>query len=142
MYRTKNIIKAEKINVINTIWTDKGVDMSNCTLFDGSGLSPKNRISPNCLSKILCMAVNNKAFRNSLPKVSVEGTVKNVMKESSIAKYLTLKSGSMQGVQCYAGYYDDGNKCYAIVIMVNNFKGKRRDVQTEIGNIIEGLIKQ
>lgn len=130
------------INVINTIWTDKGVDMSNCTLFDGSGLSPKNRISPNCLSKILCMAVNNKAFRNSLPKVSVEGTVKNFMKESSIAKYLTLKSGSMQGVQCYAGYYDDGNKCYAIVIMVNNFKGKRRDVQTEIGNIIEGLIKQ
>ena len=130
------------INVVNTIWTDKGVDMSNCTLYDGSGLSPKNRISPNCLSEILCMSVNNDAFRSSLPKVSAEGTVKNFMKESPIGKHLTLKSGSMQGVQCYAGYYDDGNKCYTIVIMVNNFKGKRKDIQTEIGNLIEELIKQ
>ena len=64
------------------------------------------------------------------------------MKESHIAKYLTLKSGSMQEVQCYAGYYDDGNKCYAIVIMVNNFKGKRKDVQKEIGKLIEELIEQ
>lgn len=130
------------INVITTIWADKGVDMSNCTLFDGSGLSPKNRISPNCLSNILCMAVNNSAFRNSLPKVSAEGTVKNFMMESPIAQYLTLKSGSMQGVQCYAGYYDDGNKCYAIVIMVNNFKGKRKDVQAEIGKLIEKIINK
>lgn len=130
------------INVINSFWADKGVDMSNCILFDGSGLSPKNRISPNCLSEVLCISANNSAFRNSLPKVSAEGTVKNFMKESPIAQYLTLKSGSMQGVQCYAGYYDDGNKCYAIVIMVNNFKGKRKDVQTEIGKLIEELIEQ
>ena len=62
------------------------------------------------------------------------------MKESHIAKYLTLKSGSMQEVQCYAGYYDDGNRCYSVVVMVNNFKGKRKDVQTEIGNLIEKII--
>ncbi len=129
------------INVAISFWNDKGIDMSNCILFDGSGLSPKNRISPNCLSKVLFLAAHNNAFRNSLPKVSAEGTVKNFMKESPIAKYLTLKSGSMQGVQCYAGYYDDGNKCYSVVVMVNNFKGKRKDVQAEIGKLIENLIK-
>ena len=130
------------INATLLHWSERGVDMSNCILFDGSGLSPKNRISPNCLSEVLCISVNNSAFRNSLPKVSAEGTVKNFMKESPIAKYLTLKSGSMQEVQCYAGYYDDGNKCYAIVIMVNNFKGKRKDVQAEIGKLIEKIINK
>ena len=128
------------INVVNTIWADKGVDMSNCLLADGSGLSPKNRISPNCLSNILCLAAEKNSFRTSLPKVGVEGTVKNFMKNSSIAPYLSLKTGSMQGVQCYAGYYDDGNRCYSVVVMVNNFKGKRKDVQTEIGNLIENII--
>ena len=46
----------------------------------------------------------------------------------------------MQGVQCYAGYYDDGNKLFSIVVMVNNFKGSRKDIQNEIGKLIENLI--
>ena len=116
--------------------------MSNCILFDGSGLSPKNRISPNCLSKILCSATFSDSFKASLPKVGVEGTVKNFMSGSAIAKHLSLKTGSMQGVQCYAGYFDNGNKCYSVVVMVNNFKGKRKDIQAEIGNLIEKIINK
>lgn len=130
------------INVVLNFWNNKGVDMSNCLLFDGSGLSPKNRISPNCLANILCSIANNDSFRTSLPKVGVEGTVKNFMRESAIANYLWLKTGSMQGVQCYAGYYDDGNKCYSVVVMVNNFKGSRKDIQKEIGLLIENLIRK
>ncbi|MBR4118595.1 MAG: D-alanyl-D-alanine carboxypeptidase/D-alanyl-D-alanine-endopeptidase [Bacteroidales bacterium] len=128
------------INCIMRYWCDMGIDMRGCSLYDGSGLSPKNRISPNCLSKILCSVAYNDGFRMSLPKVGAEGTVRNFMKESPIAKYLSLKTGSMQGVQCYAGYYDDGNSLYSIVIMVNNFKGSRKDIQNEIGELIEDLI--
>lgn len=128
------------INSIFQIWNDKGIDMSGINMFDACGLSPKNRVTPNALARILCGASFNEAFRNSLPKVGVEGTVKNFMKGSSIAKYLRLKTGSMQGVQCYAGYFDDGSKCYAVVVMVNNFKGKRKDIQNEIGLLIENLI--
>ncbi len=128
------------INSISQIWNDKGIDIKGVNMFDGSGLSPKNRITPNALACILCGASFNEAFRNSLPKVGVEGTVKNFMKGSEIAKYLKLKTGSMQGVQCYAGYFDNGSKCYAVVVMVNNFKGKRKDIQNEIGLLIENLI--
>lgn len=128
------------IEVISNFWNNRNVDMSNSILADGSGLSPKNRISPNSLSKVLCSVAYNDSFRATLPKVGVDGTVKNFMKEYDIAKYLSLKTGSMQGVQCYAGYYDDGNHCYSIVIMVNNFKGKRKDVQKEIGELISLLI--
>lgn len=130
------------INAIMRYWSDMGIDMSGCSLFDGSGLSPKNRISPNCLSKILCSVAYNDSFRYSLPKVGIEGTVRNFMKELPVAKYISLKTGSMQGVQCYAGYYDDGNRCYSVVVMVNNFKGSRKDIQKEIGVLIENLIKK
>ncbi|MBE6299505.1 MAG: D-alanyl-D-alanine carboxypeptidase/D-alanyl-D-alanine-endopeptidase [Bacteroidales bacterium] len=128
------------INAVMSYWSDMGINMGGCSLFDGSGLSPKNRISPNCLSNILCSVAYNDSFRMSLPKVGTEGTVRNFMKESPIAKYLSLKTGSMQGVQCYAGYYDDGNKLFSIVVMVNNFKGTRKDIQNEIGDFIEKLI--
>ena len=128
------------INAVMSYWSDMGINMGGCSLFDGSGLSPKNRISPNCLSNILCSVAYNDSFRMSLPKVGNEGTVRNFMKESPIAKFLSLKTGSMQGVQCYAGYYDDGNSLYSIVVMVNNFKGNRKDIQNEIGKLIEKLI--
>ncbi|MBR5532773.1 MAG: D-alanyl-D-alanine carboxypeptidase/D-alanyl-D-alanine-endopeptidase [Bacteroidales bacterium] len=128
------------IGVVMNLWQERGVDMSNCLLFDGSGLSPKNKISSNCIANILCKAYENVAFKNSLPKVGIDGTVKNFMKDMPSAKHLSLKTGSMQGVQCYAGYYDNGSDIYAIVIMVNNFNGKRKDVQIEIGRLIENII--
>ena len=128
------------IEVVANFWNNRGIDMSNSMLADGSGLSSKNRISPNSLSNILCSVAFSDSFRATLPRVGADGTVKNFMKEYDIAKYLSLKTGSMQGVQCYAGYYDDGNHCYSVVVMVNNFKGKRKDIQKEIGELIYLLI--
>lgn len=136
----KEATTANGIEVINMLWREKGIDISNCKLFDGSGLSPKNRVSANSLAYLLWAVSDNISFRKSIPKVGEEGTVKNFMASSPIAKYLSLKTGSMQGVQCYAGYYDNGEECYAIVVIVNNFSGKRRDVQNETGRLIEKII--
>lgn len=75
------------------------------------------------------------------PKAGVEGTVKKLLRETPLEGSLALKSGSMKGVQCFAGYKldPDGTPTHAVVIMVNDFKCKRATV---IKAISDFLLKQ
>ena len=71
------------------------------------------------------MAKNSHAdtFVSLFPKVGREGTVKNFLKNTALDGKLVLKSGSMNGVHCYAGYKigTNGKPTHAVVVIVNNF---------------------
>ncbi|MBR5744394.1 MAG: hypothetical protein IKX94_03605, partial [Muribaculaceae bacterium] len=49
-----------------------------------------------------------------------------------------LKSGSMRGVQCYAGYKldNDNRPTHVIVILINNFSGGRAELKAAIGRYL------
>ena len=49
-------------------------------------------------------------FFNSLPKAGEEGTLQYFMNKTKYAGKIRAKSGSISGVQCYAGYLMDGIK--------------------------------
>ena len=73
-------------------------------LFDGSGLSPENRISADELMKILetiSKSSHLKDFLSVLPKNGLDGTVKSVVKNKP--GQLFVKSGSIGGVRSYMG---------------------------------------
>ena len=113
------------LSVIRNYWTSQtGLQHTDISLSDGSGLSRKNRFSPNALSQILIDMISRgdlvtTSFLNSLPLAGREGTVKNFMKDEAIEAY--LKSGSMKGVLGYAGYVRFQGEWYSVVLMGNDF---------------------
>jgi D-alanyl-D-alanine carboxypeptidase/D-alanyl-D-alanine-endopeptidase (penicillin-binding protein 4) len=97
-------------SVIN-FWSEKGIDRNALNILDGSGLSPGTRVTTLAMANVLFQAQREDWFAsyyNSFPE-------NNGMK---------LKSGSINDVSAYAGYYTaaNGNK-YIAVININNYNG-------------------
>lgn len=92
-------------------------------LADMSGLSRANLISPRLLTEILTSMKSTPGYVGSFPRAGRDGTVKRFLKSSTSPGHFLLKSGSMSGVLCYAGYKTDrtGKPTHTIVIFTNNF---------------------
>lgn len=58
------------------------------------------------------------------------------MRNTKYSGKIIAKSGSIGGVQCYAGYLIDGNKKYAFAVMVNKFN----TTNTQVRGIIEQFL--
>ncbi|RHS39417.1 D-alanyl-D-alanine carboxypeptidase/D-alanyl-D-alanine-endopeptidase [Tannerella sp. AF04-6] len=133
------------IEVLKHFWKEKGVFGDDLVMYDGSGLSPVNRISAEMLCRVLDFMASDKnlqtIFYSSLPCPGVSGTVRSFLKNSSLSKRMRLKSGSMAHVQSYAGYYDSGNKRYAVAIIVNNFSGSRSYLRRVLEQMFEDELK-
>lgn len=131
---------SEGIDNVNTFWQQKGVNIRSIHIYDGCGLAPSNSISAETLCDILIYmntgSKNKDAYFASLPKAGKEGTVKNVLKGSRLDGKIVMKSGSIANVQCFAGYYTDGNKRYAFSVMVNNYNSPRKQVVGAIENLL------
>ncbi|MBK5720762.1 D-alanyl-D-alanine carboxypeptidase/D-alanyl-D-alanine-endopeptidase [Dysgonomonas sp. Marseille-P4677] len=122
------------------LWKDRGLNIKELSMFDGSGLAPSDAISPAFMCDLLVYmytdSKNSQYFLESLPKAGKEGTVKNRLKGTRLAGKVSMKSGSIYGVQCFAGYYIDGDKKYAFTIMVNKFTGQRSQVVKAIDKLL------
>ena len=81
----------------------------------------------------------SKEFYASLPVAGRDGTLKSFMSKTKYDGKIRAKSGSIGGVQCFAGYIIDGNKKYAFTIMINKFTGSRSDVRKSIEDFIVSL---
>ena len=121
-----------------SFWKDKGLDSAGLFLYDGSGLSPSNRLTPQFVTDILRYMSNKSRYADkfyaSLPIAGKEGTVRSFLKETKTE--IRLKSGSISGVQCYAGYFDKNGKRYAFCVMVNNFENSRQALRKAMEEMI------
>lgn len=133
----------EGINKTNELWKSCGLDTDALFMFDGSGLSPSNAVSPAFMCDLLvymqAKSKNAKVFLESLPAAGKDGTVAGRLKGTRLAGKVFMKSGSINGVQCFAGYYIEGEKKYAFTIMVNKFTGQRSQITKGIDNLLLSL---
>lgn len=92
-------------------WFTKGIDKNALNILDGSGLSPGNRVTTMAMASVLFQVQKEEWFADYL----------NSFPENNGMK---IKSGSINDVSAYAGYYtaSNGNK-YIIVININNYSG-------------------
>ena len=137
-------LQKEPVATLNTAiylekkyWENKGISTDGLFLFDGSGLSPSNAVSPMFFVKLLSKMTQSAefdTFYNSLPVAGESGTVSSFLLGSSLAGKVRVKSGSFSQVQCYAGYI---SKRYAFAVMVNNFSCPRKVVKREIEYLLE-----
>jgi len=131
---------------VQRFWYDRGIDTTALTMHDGSGLSPQDAVSARFLVDVLVEMDSRadavgRAFYNSLPVAGQEGTVASFMKNTPLAGKVRVKSGSISGVQSYAGYVETDGRRYAFALIIDNFSGNRRELRTAIGEFLNRLFE-
>ncbi|OIP68012.1 MAG: D-alanyl-D-alanine carboxypeptidase/D-alanyl-D-alanine-endopeptidase [Oscillatoriales cyanobacterium CG2_30_40_61] len=92
---------------IKLILSKLGINSNGYQLFDGSGLSRNNLVTPLVLVQTLRMMAassNAELYRNSLPIGGVSGTLKGRFKDNSAPGIIQAKTGTLTGVTSLSGY--------------------------------------
>jgi len=127
--------------LIKEYWINKEIKSSGFHMNDGSGLSRNNALTASFLVDVLCYMKNNsKAFPyfiESLPIAGKTGTLKYFGRGTILEGKLIAKSGSMQRIRSYAGYYkSNANDLLAFAVIVNNYNC----TSAELKKLIEKLL--
>lgn len=137
-----NMTSDSVIGIEKEHWLKQGIDLKYSRILDGNGLARGNSLSPRQIGSILKHMAKSeyaKEYVSLFPKCGIEGTVKNFLRNTRLASKMVLKSGTMTGVHCYAGYRIDihtGLPTHTVVIMVNNFYCTRYQLRKAIENYL------
>jgi D-alanyl-D-alanine carboxypeptidase/D-alanyl-D-alanine-endopeptidase (penicillin-binding protein 4) len=108
------------------------VDDGDFFFYDGSGMSPDDRITPRAFTKLLTYASQQPwgaAWRETLPVAGVDGTLAGRFKNSPLNGHMWAKTGTMNEVNALSGYLKAASgKTLAFSILVN---GHRPDSDAE-----------
>lgn len=120
---------------INKFLTDLGVSASEFTIDDGSGLSQKNSLSANALTKVLMSMYKTKdwpAIRDSLAVGGEDGTAAKWFKEPKYKGRILGKTGYIAGVKSFSGVCVTDSGDYIFAIITNKAAGDTRDAINDI----------
>ena len=131
MVEGQSATTANGVELENKMWRGKNLSFNGVNIVDGSGLSRTNRMTATFLTDVLKEMSGNVDYVSFFPLAGQEGTLKSFLKDTELDSYIALKTGSMRGIQCYAGYKldDDYAPTHVVVIMINNFKCSRSIVR-------------
>lgn len=113
-------------------WSERGMPMAGVSIIDGSGLSRANRVTADFMASMLGSMSGNADYASFFPLAGQEGTMRKFLAGTPLEGYLAMKTGSMRGIQCYAGYKLDEEYAptHAVVIIMNNITGSRERAKT------------
>lgn len=117
-----------------TLWKDNGLSFSKgLRLVDGSGLSRSNSLSATDLSMLLKWMADGDStlfqrYLYSLPEAGKEGSTRRFLKDTPYHAY--LKSGTMRGLQAYAGYVEYDSRHYVVVFLCKEVRNRTAARQT------------
>ncbi|WP_404450927.1 D-alanyl-D-alanine carboxypeptidase/D-alanyl-D-alanine-endopeptidase [Virgibacillus necropolis] len=134
------------IEVMEEKLSEFGVDTDTVLLRDGSGMSHKNLIPAEQLTKFLYEIQDESwfpVFEKSLPVAGmserlVGGTLRGRMTGDSTKGNVTAKTGSLTGVSTLSGYVTskDGEELIFSVMMNNYIDGSMTEIQDEIATTL------
>lgn len=130
------------LNVLKEFLIRCGVDTSNISIWDGSGLSKHNLVSPSTLIAVLKFMYNSNLFpefSNSLPEPG-KGTLK--ARFNGLCDTVRAKTGALHASSCLSGYLRINGNDYAFSILFNNFTCPSKKVLTIQERIIKAFIEE
>lgn len=151
MVRSDNLFAEAMLNTLSPqgVGTDSliayfehsGINCKTVSLYDGSGLSRVDRLSPAFLADIYRYMASSSfcdEYISTFPRSGIDGTLKSLLQDTRLHGRLALKTGSMGGVQCYGGYKlsKTGKPTHIVVIMVNNFFCKRSELRNAVNHLL------
>lgn len=115
------------VAIVKKFWKEKGLDEDELNIYDGSGLSPLNRVTTHAQVEILKYAKTKDwfpYFLKSLPEYNS----------------MTMKSGTISDVKGFCGYHKskDGKE-YIFSFLVNNYNGKTSGVVQKMYKVLDEL---
>ena len=129
--------------VVRQFCIDAGVDDADFFLYDGSGVSPADRMAPRAFTRLLTYAAKQpwgKDWRDTLPIAGMDGTLQNRFKDSPLKNRMWAKTGTLNEVNALAGYLTTSRgNVLAFSILVN---GRRPGSQAEdqaIDRMVEAI---
>ncbi|QKZ13352.1 D-alanyl-D-alanine carboxypeptidase/D-alanyl-D-alanine-endopeptidase [Spirosoma sp. KUDC1026] len=132
------------INALIAYWIKKGVNLNGFRIRDGSGLSTTGALTTDNMTGILSALGREKTFPQfyeTIPVVGQTGTVRTLARGTAAAGKIRAKSGSIEGVRAYAGYFtaaDGEPMCFCV--FVNKFTpGYNRTVTSELEKLFVAL---
>ena len=116
-----------------------GVEAGAYTLFDGSGLSRLDLVTPAAVVKLLRYMYGSPARANwisLLPVGGRDGTLSGRFGESPLAGRIHAKTGSLSHVSALSGYVErPGGRWVAFSVLVNNYNGPASDIRAIMDRI-------
>jgi len=117
---------AEGARVVRQFLLNAGVEDADFFLYDGSGLSEDDRMTPRAFTQLLAYASRQSwgaAWRETLPVAGVDGTLINRFKSSPLKGHLWAKTGTHNEANSLSGYLTTGSgKMLAFSILVNGHR--------------------
>lgn len=117
---------ANGVEEVQKFWQARGIDANSMNTYDGSGLSPGDRVSTNTMARILQSAKKESWFPDFYESLPVYNDMK-------------MKSGTINSVLCYAGYQTHNGRELCFSIMVNNFSGSSRGIKEKMFRVLDVL---
>ncbi|MDE6294435.1 MAG: D-alanyl-D-alanine carboxypeptidase/D-alanyl-D-alanine-endopeptidase, partial [Muribaculaceae bacterium] len=119
-------------------WKKHGINMNGVSIIDGSGLSRSNRVTADMMTGVLRSMADDVDYVSYFPLAGQEGTLKRFLCETPLDSYIAMKTGSMSGIQCYAGYKldEDFAPTHTVVVIVNDFRCDRSTVRNAVSRML------
>ncbi len=116
----------------------KGIDLTGVNIVDGSGLSRSNKVTARFMENVLRSKADDVEYASFFPLAGQEGTLKKLLAGTPLDSYIAMKTGSMKGIQCYAGYKldDDFAPTHVVVIIVNSFTCDRAHLRSQVERML------
>ncbi|MGY4539255.1 D-alanyl-D-alanine carboxypeptidase/D-alanyl-D-alanine-endopeptidase (penicillin-binding protein 4) [Mucilaginibacter sp. UYNi724] len=114
------------VDAMKDFWQLKGIDKRSMNIFDGSGLSPQDRITTSAMAHILQSARGAAWFNDFYESLPVYNDMK-------------MKSGSINSVQAYAGFQTHSGRQLCFSIMVNNYNGPGSSIRAKMFKVLDEL---
>jgi D-alanyl-D-alanine carboxypeptidase/D-alanyl-D-alanine-endopeptidase (penicillin-binding protein 4) len=129
--------------VVRQFLVGAGVDDGDFFLYDGSGLSPDDKVAPRAFTKLLAYAEGQPwgpAWRETLPVAGVDGTLAGRFRNSALKGRLWAKTGTHDEANALSGYLTaSSGKTLVFSILVNGRRpGSDAEVQA-IDRIVEAI---
>jgi D-alanyl-D-alanine carboxypeptidase/D-alanyl-D-alanine-endopeptidase (penicillin-binding protein 4) len=114
------------VKALQDFWQQKGIDPNSLNVFDGSGLSPADRVTTRTLATILLSATKEPWYHDFYESLPVYND-------------MHMKSGSIINVLNYAGFQTHDGKPLCFSVMVNNYNGSGKEIKAKIFKVLDEL---
>ena len=149
MLRTLAVVEGEEGSTkagakVNTdLWTRRHAPMEGVHIEDGSGLSRSNRVTASFMTGVLKSMWRDPYYVSFFPLAGQEGTLRKFLAGTRLEGYLAMKTGSMNGIQCYAGYKlnDDYEPTHTVVVIMNQLIN-RDTAKKSVENMLLELFRE
>lgn len=124
----KNSVETDSgVSAVREFWKEKGIDPNELNIYDGSGLSPLNRLTTHAQVEVLRYARTQPWFNSYFAGFPEYNGMK-------------IKSGTISDVKGFCGYHTSKEgKTYIFSFLVNNYNGKSSSLVAKMFRVLDEL---